>query len=106
MINKFLCFIGFHDWHKYRYPDGARVQSYGKKQCERCGRLADGFAKKDHPDFRISKLTYKGIHVKTREYVPKNEVWFVDKKGRVTAVNITTGKVRKLKKNPYESPIF
>jgi hypothetical protein len=55
--NRIKCFLGFHDWHKYRYP-GARIQSYGQRICERCGVYSLGFARKNHPFFRKTLGVY------------------------------------------------
>ena len=52
MKKKILCFLGFHRWHKYRFPDGARVQSYGQRVCEWCGAFGLGYARRNHPFFR------------------------------------------------------
>lgn len=72
--------------------------------CEKCQPFTK-YSKKEILN-GIKEISYNGLPVKLRSYVPKNEIWFVDNKGRITALNIKTGKVRTLKKNPYESPIF
>ena len=51
MIREWLCFLGFHRWHKARFFSGARVQSYGMKICEWCRRAIGGYARRNHPDF-------------------------------------------------------
>lgn len=51
-MKKIKCKLGIHDWHKTRFDEGARVQSYGIKECEQCGVRGLGYAKKNHPFFR------------------------------------------------------
>lgn len=77
------CLLGLHEWHKSRLPYGMRIQCYSQKECERCGRLASGYAEKNHPFFRSVLGTYDDDTPPTVEGMENvTRVEIIDETGR------------------------